>query len=81
MNSDGYTSADKQNKRMELTITIQYALPASWRDSTYLCLMEGHNLEHNKWQSTIYSSLIKFLFCRDLKEHYKQKNSHGFNET
>lgn len=41
--------------------------------------MERHNLEHNKCQNSIYS-LIKFLFCRDFKKHYKQKNSHGFNK-
>lgn len=30
--------------------------------------------------TSIYSSLIKFLFCTALKEHYKQNNSHGFNQ-
>lgn len=29
MNSDGYTSVEKQKKRMEVNITIQYALPAA----------------------------------------------------
>lgn len=45
-----------------------------------LTLVERHNLERNKWHIYIYgSSLLKFLFSRDLKAHYKQKKSHHFN--
>lgn len=77
MRSDEYTSTDKQKKRMELNIMIDCI--AGYMKGFNQSLMEGHNLEHNKCQNSIYS-LINFLFCRDLKEHYKQKKSHGFNQ-
>lgn len=36
MNSDGYTSIEKQKKKMKLNNTIQKALPVTGRDAANL---------------------------------------------
>lgn len=75
--SDGYTTKDRQKK--EWNLLFINVLTATWREATYVALVEEQNLEDNKWQSCVYCSLLKILFSRELKAQYKQKNSHDFN--